>query len=79
MTEQRETPDARRKRLSEPMGFKGAEFACDVLGLDHEYAEWFASQPRGRALVHFEQVNQLPESERERDVVARMGKDGSPT
>ncbi len=72
----RETAEARRKRLSDPMGRDGAEFVCDVLGLDHEYAGWFAAQPRGKALVHFEELNQLPEHMRERDLAERTGADG---
>lgn len=74
-----ETPEARRKRLSEPMGIKGAAFVCDVLGLDESHAGWFADQPRGRALVHFEQLNQLPIQDRERDLAERTGADGRVT
>ncbi len=76
MSKRTETPEQRRKRLSEPMGERGATFVCDLLGLDHAHAAWFASQPRGRALVHFEQLNQLPPHMRERDLMERNGSDG---
>lgn len=71
-----ETQEQRKERLSGRMDERGAEWACAWLGLAPEFEPFFSGQPRGSALRHFLELNQLPAHDRERDMAERTGADG---